>query len=110
MRAKDSRPAENWAAEGSRELSQEEVKTLSHRVVEFDPDPEHEARLRVWVQGWDACAAYLQPQLDQALADRDRYFRRAFDSPEQLRERLDQGASDYWSELLESEGQVGADG
>lgn len=50
--------------------------------------------------GYDAGRAAILPQLQGAEADRDRYYRAAYDTPERLRERLDQGARDYWNEFI----------
>lgn len=46
----------------------------------------------------------LEVRLAQCEADRDRYYLAAFDTPEQLRRRLDQEARDYWEEFLSTAG------
>lgn len=53
-----------------------------------------------WHLGYDAGRASLLPELHQARADRDRYFRAAFDTPDQMRQRLVDGARDFWSEFV----------
>lgn len=67
-------------------------------------DPDHEARLRAWAEGWDACRAWLQPELDRANQAADYWFER-FHNPgkklTQLRERrMREAAQAHWNEFV----------
>lgn len=68
-------------------------------------DPEHEARIRAWAAGWDACRAWLQPQLDRANSDADRWYERANNPGVRLTElrerRMREAAEAHWAVFLE---------
>lgn len=98
MNVTKSHSAENGAAKVDLRGSGFDGTSLPPIVVEFDA--EHEDRLRAWAEGWDACRASLQPQLDRANADADRYYRLAFDTPQDLRARLDETARGHWADFL----------
>lgn len=69
-------------------------------------DEAHERCLECFSVGWHARddeVAELRVRLERAEADADRYFRRAFDTPESIAGRLDEGAESYWREFLEAE-------
>ena len=57
-----------------------------------------------WHLGYDDGRASLLPQLRQAEADRDRYYLRAFDTPNRRRQRLDEAARESWNEILDGNG------
>lgn len=63
-------------------------------------DRRHEARLRAWAEGWDACRAWMQPQLDRAQSDADRNYRAAFRTPAARREHMDEAAEAHWQAFM----------
>ncbi|GAA1769754.1 hypothetical protein [Agromyces humatus] len=58
------------------------------------------AALALWLRGWDACAAWLWPQLDRANRDADLWYERANNTPTALAEirqrRLDAHFEQEW--------------
>lgn len=70
-----------------------------------DFDPVHEARIRAWAEGWDACRTWMQPQLDRANRDADLWYMRANHTPAEIRDmqqrRMDAAASEYWEAFLQ---------
>lgn len=63
-------------------------------------DPAHEVRLRAWAEGWDACRAWMQPQLDRAQSDADRNYRAAFSTPAARHEQMDEAAGAHWQAFM----------